>query len=261
MEADAREELRALRARAYGPGADIHEDPRARERLRELEMRVQEQARVRASAASPPAASAPAASPAAPSEPEGEPDAGREPASEEPSPEPRSPRRIATGWWAASVIAALVVGAGAAVAVGAVSQGAGEGQVIASLPPEPEVPWPRFLGVETEDSTMFREFYGMSAVTTERELMGQGTDTCLVIFQADEAEMIASVRRYQWACGSPSFPPSVQFEVVSADSLPEQLVARFPVGSELKFTYVPSPRDDVDAPRVEVTAISPAQED
>ncbi|ANG84668.1 hypothetical protein [Microbacterium aurantiacum] len=230
MEADAREELRALRARAYGPGADIHEDPVARERLRELEALVQEQARDRADAASPPAAAS-----AEPSEPEGEPDAGREPTSEEPAPEPRSPRRISAGWWAASVVAALAVGAGGAVAVTAVSQGAGGAQVIASLPPEPEVPWPRFLGAETGDSTSFREFYGL-------------------------ADMVGSGSGYQWACGTRSFPPSVQFEVGSSNSLPDELRARFPAGTELQFTYVPSPRDDVDAPRIEITEIPPAED-
>ncbi|GAA0489045.1 hypothetical protein [Microbacterium aurantiacum] len=255
MEADAREELRALRARAYGPGADIHEDPVARERLRELEALVQEQARDRADAASPPAAAS-----AEPSKPEGEPDAGREPTSEEPAPEPRSPRRISAGWWAASVVAALAVGAGGAVAVTAVSQGAGGAQVIASLPPEPEVPWPRFLGAETGDSTSFREFYGLATVSAERSWGGPGSDRCLIVFQTVEADMVGSGSGYQWACGTRSFPPSVQFEVGSSNSLPDELRARFPAGTELQFTYVPSPRDDVDAPRIEITEIPPAED-
>lgn len=255
MEADAREELRALRARAYGPGADIHEDPVARERLRELETLVQEQARDRADAASPPAAAS-----AEPSEPEGEPDAGREPTSEEPAPEPRSPRRISPGWWAASVVAALAVGAAGAVAVTAVSEGASRAQVIASLPPEPEVPWPRFLGTELDDSTVFREFFGLTPVSAERQWAGPGSDMCLAVFRSTEADMMASPSGYRWACGTRSFPPAVQFEVVSADALPEELVARFPVGTELQFMYVPSPRDDVDAPRIEVTEVAPADD-
>lgn len=255
MEADAREELRALRARAFGPGADIHDDPVARERLRELEALVQEQARDRADAASPPAAAS-----AEPSKPEGEPDAGREPTSEEPAPEPRSPRRISAGWWAASVVAALAVGAGGAVAVTAVSQGAGGAQVIASLPPEPEVPWPRFLGTELDDSTVFREFFGLTPVSAERQWAGPGSDMCLAVFRSTEADMTASPSGYRWACGTRSFPPAVQFEVVSADALPEELVARFPVGTELQFMYVPSPRDDVDAPRIEVTEVARADD-
>lgn len=256
MEADAREELRALRARAFGPGADIHDDPVARERLRELEALVQEQARERADAASPPAAEAthPAGS-AAP-----EPETDRDSAAEDAAADTPAPRRIATGWWAASVIAALAVGAGGAFAVSAVSQGASGAQVIASLPPEPEVPWPRFLGAETSDSTSFREFYGLATVSAERSWGGPGSDRCLIVFQTVEADMVGSGAGYQWACGTRSFPPSVQFEVGSSNSLPDELRARFPPGTELQFTYVPSPREDVDAPRIEITEIPPADD-
>ncbi|MEV8274365.1 hypothetical protein [Microbacterium sp. NPDC077184] len=255
MEADAREELRALRARAFGPGADIHDDPVARERLRELETLVQERARERADAASPPVAE-----PEGPEEPPDGSDAGREPTPQEPAAEPRSPRRISAGWWAASVVAAFAVGAAGAVAVTAVSQGASGAQVIASLPPEPEVPWPRFLGAETGDSTSFREFYGLATVSAERSWGGPGSDRCLIVFQTVEADMVGSGAGYQWACGTRSFPPSVQFEVGSSNSLPDELRARFPAGTELQFTYVPSPREDVDAPRVEITEIPPADD-
>lgn len=256
MEADAREELRALRARAYGPGADIHEDPVARERLRELEALVQEQARDRADAASPPAAEpdGPAGSVAP------EPEADRDTAAEDATADTAAPRRISPGWWAASVIAALAVGAAGAVAITAVSEGASRAQVIASLPPEPEVPWPRFLGTELDDSTVFREFFGLTPVSAERQWAGPGSDMCLAVFRSTEADMMASPSGYRWACGTRSFPPAVQFEVVSADALPEELVARFPVGTELQFMYVPSPRDDVDAPRIEVTEVAPADD-
>ncbi|WP_460721027.1 hypothetical protein [Microbacterium aureliae] len=40
MGEDASDELRALRARAYGPGADISSDPDALRRLAELEART-----------------------------------------------------------------------------------------------------------------------------------------------------------------------------------------------------------------------------
>src|SRR3954451_4697205 len=40
MDAVERDELRALRARAYGPAADIHDDPAALRRLQELEPRA-----------------------------------------------------------------------------------------------------------------------------------------------------------------------------------------------------------------------------
>jgi hypothetical protein len=40
MDAATRDELRVLRARAYGPSADIDQEPSAIQRLRELESRT-----------------------------------------------------------------------------------------------------------------------------------------------------------------------------------------------------------------------------
>ena len=47
MDDDVREELRLLRARAYGPQADIADDPVAVSRLRDLDPRVPDNRYVR----------------------------------------------------------------------------------------------------------------------------------------------------------------------------------------------------------------------
>lgn len=233
MDDEAHDELRELRYRAYGPGADIHHDVVAMERLRLLE-----------------AAERAEEDPAA-DEPE-RPRVDSEPAerlSGESVAEPvvaSQPRQVLAGWsrrrlvwtWAGSLVAAALVGVTASALGGALSA-PGDPVQVGSLREEADFVWPEFLGTRTDDARGYSTFLGLTALTTDRQWGGGATDTCLIMVEAAEVDSAAGDgRSATLGCGTAAFPASVQFEVTS--DMPAELLERFPLGTELQLVLVKS---------------------
>jgi hypothetical protein len=243
---DTGDELRMLRARAYGPSADIHTDPEALARLAELERATQPIATpaaepaVAADTASVPAGSASAASgtvagldiapPPAEDEPASRPDVRRKPA--------WAPR-----WsmilWPVSVVAALALGAvTTSAAMPLVSRGGGSAQV-AVLLPDPTFDWPEgFFGPPSEGAVGYEVFFGLRALTTSGErFLPNGADICMLLTPTANIPSDGSVESgpTYYGCGAGAFPATVVLTI--DEELPLELRSRFPVGSALQFVF------------------------
>lgn len=235
-----RDELRTLRERAYGPAADIHDDPAALARLHELET----QAAGRRRAPEPPAGDG-----AETRVPEGV-DAGT-PAPERaalagdaPAPAPAPPREATAAaadrttlsrdrpWWrrrtrvlwAGSLVAAMLVGAGLTLGVQALQSGR-----VASLLEDPDAEWPeQFGGPRPPDSRLFESFHGLAAVTGP-DFFGStgGSQTCLYILDTGSGGFAGG------GCGAGPYAATVTVQVAFAS--PRELRERFPDGTALRF--------------------------
>lgn len=252
------DELRSLRERAYGPGADIHDDPVALARLSELEAAAEREAAVERDAAHP--ADAHPADP----HPEG---ADPEPIPEDADPDPiasekqgaaasvpsaaeagepgaaeprgrrgtRLPRRIA--WlWAGSVVLALI--AGAALALAAASWSGERAAVLA----ETDISdWPELsFGEPEEGSRIFEDYFGLTPVVVPDAL---GSDTqqrvpCMfvvILSDYDGGDPPGTAATTVTAgCAYGAFPPVASFTVT--DASPEALREQLPVGTSVRFT-------------------------
>lgn len=261
-----RDELRALRERAYGPAADIHDDPEALARLHELEAQAGVTRGVGAVSARPddaqpaaptdpaPLTATPAAatvnahtgttptphptldpSPAAPTDPAG----GDEDAPGDgiPSTDPEAAADTAPApqpWWrrrmpllwAGSVVAALLLGVGLTLGAQALDSGR-----VAVLHEDPEADWPREVwGGPTEDSVAFDDFYGLSVLSQPQALGQRSTPVpCLVIFVG----VASNVSYVSGACGAGPFP--AQSSILVDEQMPQELRERFAEGTALQF--------------------------
>ncbi|KAF2420832.1 hypothetical protein B2K11_00380 [Microbacterium sp. B35-30] len=264
MDTATLDELRALRARAYGPSADIHQDPAAVRRLHELEAGRKplrspdaEQPAAAADVAKPPTKPAPPASPLQAErarEPETQSDAvqtststdvfgalesavvrrGREGRAAGVSPMMRLT-------WAVSVVAAAALAASATyvltwIAPVSVSSGA---EQIATLEPVPMVDLPPgWFGAGP--SSMAFEFYGMTLFETADGFTASGGTDCFVIVPTEELPA-ADADTANWSmsgavhtgCGVGDFPATIELPVDS--NTPEELRSSFPEGSALQF--------------------------
>lgn len=222
-------ELRDLRRRAYGPNADIHRDPEALNRLRQLEGIDQ--------TPEGPDLGEPAETPmvSAPSVPaDGEEPARTDglPSTADVSPRRRWTRRRLAWTWAGSLIAAVLLGAGL-TAWGSSIVAPGEPVRVATLR-QAALEWPEFLGTATADARGFTEFLGMTAITSERQWGGADTDICVIVLEAADAQMTANDgRTLPLGCGTAAFPATAQFQVTP--DMPAELIERFPVGTQLQF--------------------------
>ncbi|MBD3943066.1 hypothetical protein IF188_15325 [Microbacterium sp. NEAU-LLC] len=265
------DELRALRARAYGPDADIQDDPVALARLRELEdvRRAASVERIAspvaeesmdAAAPAVPSGSLPVAPIPTPDTPDA-PDTADTPASGDapdantstaapappdgiPDPEPatRRPwwRRRIPLLWAASVVAALVAGAGLMLWM----QGIDSGH-IAVLHVDPDEDWPETWGAPTEGALTFEAFHGLTVLSQPQPAFGDGLDTvpCLTVFSAIEG----TITYGGGSCGAGPFPATAAF-VIDTHS-PAELREAFGIGTALQFV--------LDGDRVHVYAKGP----
>jgi len=243
MDDDVREELRLLRARAYGPHADIADDATAVARLRELED-LERQDRL------PPAprvpltsAAAAAGSRAALVTPDGDGDGDGDGHDDDPRDRPAlvgSKRRL---WvWAASlaVVAALASAATAAsLTFVPVTAAAGAPQVD-TLVPAPDAAVPPVFGQRTGAERAYENYYGVAAFTGRAPT--DATDNrnpCLYLLDADEvgADDTRGFRGnfVYGGCGAGVFPATVQFVV--ADGMPDAFVQRFPIGTSMQFVF------------------------
>lgn len=265
MDAALADELRALRARAYGPEADIADDPQAVTRLRELE-----DLHVRSRAGSPRAAEFPehrdavrlATSTAAADR---DMDAGALPASAEGAPpdvlqdapdhvpdeHPRAARssfiaRHRTALWISSLAAAAA--AAAAVTYGAVSfapvaVSSGAPQ-ITTLKPDPTIELPSGWFGRTEDALAW-EFYGLTLSLGTTGFNGTAGDRCLSAFDATRLSTPddSNGGSYSYSgvvysgCQAGVFPATivVPLDGRPGDVTPESLRARFPDAKALQF--------------------------
>ncbi|WP_322410769.1 hypothetical protein [Microbacterium invictum] len=234
-------ELRTLRRRAFGPDADLHLDPAALARLDDLEARA-----LPAPSPSPPAP--PAVTATAPRVAARHPDATGAatdilliPEDEDAASEaddaaparPHRPRPAAT--WAASLVGALVIGAGITAGVMGAAADTGGIRQVATLNVEEDFASPLFMDSETWSVRGFEDFHGMVVMATDRPWLGPGSDECLVITAGGDVNYQSQTfqGRLFVGCGAGDFPASAQFTV--APGLPRDLIAEFPVGTPIQF--------------------------
>lgn len=247
MGIDARDELAALRARAYGPDADIAEDPEALARLRELE-----DGRIGHGAPSTSAAGRSSERQPAPDAetpwPKGTPEHDDPPElapgdrtvpddgpSTEEDPPRASRRRIALMWTASVIVAAMV---SAAVAVFATRQFQDDTGGVATLGADTEFVWPRAFGGPERAGDAYEVFHGIRPLTTDDARRTGASDECLFLLSDDLIDDSDYYSGSIWGsgCGAGAFPAVVAMKVTAG--MPEDLRARFPIGTSLQFTLV-----------------------
>ncbi|KTS13834.1 hypothetical protein [Microbacterium testaceum] len=233
MDADHGSELERLRARAYGPNADIEGDPAAVARLRELEDRE----RMRTAPLE--------------AETEADPDDGTDPPQADPEPQeaepaPRRPllrsrRRV---WVAAVAVAGVVALTSAATAAGvsvtAVDRTAGIAQTdTLTADPDAQLGSAGYLGFDPEQTRGFADYYGLTVFSGVSQIDSEGNQAeCLIALDTSEVREADSPRSAPrgirvGGCGAGPFPASVEFIVTS--SFPEPFRARYPVGTAMQF--------------------------
>ncbi|MBA8817018.1 hypothetical protein FHX48_002112 [Microbacterium halimionae] len=247
MNDEVNAELRALRARAYGPNADLHDDPEALRRLQELEAMSRGADTVPDSDETTSEAPSPAEEFLALPElqPDAEPGLDIEPALTNESAERTrwSARRIGMVW-VASVVAAVVVATAVTAVVSRRVQA--DPQEIAVLTVNPAAELPGFLTSSFGDAPpepsqdakqkAFTEFYGLSAFTVPAERWGYGVDeTCLILgatagFSPESDSFEGPLYS---GCSTGTFPATLQFVV--SNSVPQELQDAYPEGTAFQF--------------------------
>ncbi|MFB7892087.1 hypothetical protein ACFC1I_07810 [Microbacterium sp. NPDC056044] len=216
--ADAAAELRALRLRAYGPDADIRDDPEALRRLHELEGRT---------------AGTPAGEVPRPGEPGEVSTVREEPPAGPPAREPvaKTPwwERHRTLLWGGSLVIAAVLG----VAVGSVQLPPDREQV-AVLGADADGQWPEQMwGARPPDGVTYEEYLGLTAIASARDF-GNGTNsTCLWVYDSASVNFGLSAG----SCAAGSAPASTTIAVTA--QAPPALLEEFGEGTTLQFV-----RDD-----------------
>ena len=262
IDSAAHDELRTLRERAYGPAADIDQDPAAVQRLSELESRLAEPRAERKpqperkpepepaaplTPAERPAdatpARAPAASPAEPAaagaeSPPRSPDVGQAAS----APHSTRARKVL---WALSVAAAAGVAAAITFSLMHITtiSASGDATQIASLEPSATVQVPTgFMGAGPSARTF--EFFGYTifeATGAFAYAPSQGSDCFAVIASTQVPEEYDAQQGWSFdspvysACRAGGFPAVAQFIVDSA--APEETRTRFADGAALRFVF------------------------
>lgn len=241
---DAAAELRRLRARAYGPDADIAADPVAMARLQKLEDAARAQAAappvranaepVRSEAPAPVAAVVPATIEAAETEEQADAAEADDLSSDRLRRWSRWSRRRTAVFAAIALVVIVVTAVGATSFV--VRRSGYVAPVAAVLPPAPDRDIPEIFGITEDNSTVFADFAGMTPVASEIIWNGEGTRQCLLVA---ETELLDDGSRNTFpgvvysSCGAGPFPATVTFSV-GFDG-PESLRDRYPAGSSLQF--------------------------
>lgn len=231
-------ELDRLRARAYGPAADLAGDPGALERLQELEDLV-------AAERMPPPApdTGPEAAPgdlhvAASGV---DPDPGAEPpAAEVVDPAPR--RRVwrialPVAWAMSLVIVGAIVAGHTFLTTSAVLlpvARSGDARQVAVIHESTTVAIPRFFGSSDVEPRRFADFAGLTVIAATG-WADDPTDVCMLLMRTSDYNPGADYINgpIYTACGAGQFPPSLSVRV--SDDMPDQIRERFPVGSSLQF--------------------------
>ncbi|MFB7892176.1 hypothetical protein ACFC1I_08255 [Microbacterium sp. NPDC056044] len=229
------EELRALRTRAYGPNADIHEDAAALVRLRELEARATGDG---GDASATPLTVDPRMAPTAigvtgPDSTGHESVEAGEVAVDADEPggavaAAESPmwwrRRIPVLWTAAGIVVGVVLGIGLSSLV---QPGAPER--VAVLDVDAGAEWPNeIFGVGPDDGRRYEEFHGLTVVGYDRTTDVGGSQSCLAVLTAPDGSGFAA-----GGCGAAAFPANASMEITSLS--PQELRDEFPEGTSLRF--------------------------
>lgn len=250
----AADELRALRLRAYGPEADIEEDPGAVRRLAELEEQVRHErepaiaedawqegteefadepswADAEDPEARPGGAETPVGLDASPEDPGSEraAPAGAAPGGGLTDPLEAPPTRSAPWWrrtrvlWPVSIVATAVAVWGLSVGIAALDEGR-----VGVLAVDEDAKWPAdMFGDAREGARVFEEFHGMSVYVTPQEWSDDDSLFCLYVRQYDE------VGASTGGCAAGAYPPTAAV-LVGPDS-PDALRERFADGTALQF--------------------------
>lgn len=258
MDATADDELRELRARAYGPHADIASDPAAMRRLQELESShvTAPVRRERARPASEPSLASSADGDAARSD-RGE-GSDEDSLSEDEDVPPLPPfPPPASGWsawvarrqallWAASVVVTAAVAAAITytlVSIPTIPASADASQIATlELTPTGAIP-PGWFGAEKD--TAAAEFAGMTVFAAPGWYSDSGQraseDRCLNVVRSDQVPAAADFTETSWsfdgqmysACGVGAFRASVALPFDGGIS--DELAERYPAGVALQF--------------------------
>lgn len=240
------DELQRLRARAYGPDADIAGDPAALRRLAELEERQREAE----PAASPPGDHRPdeadsdgarrgASSANESAAHTGAQTGGQRDAQRDAGPSPRRITRWLPGLWAVSL---LLVAALAAVMTFTTTTALlrpvpiGQTRQVATIELGSDFLAPRYLGLEQRtESRGHRDWYGLTILVVRGTWYGDTEDECLVIMrQADvDPNSDALTSPMFTGCGAGGLPAVLQLRV--NDVMPDELREEFPSGTGLRF--------------------------
>ncbi|MGC0369947.1 hypothetical protein RKD05_002199 [Microbacterium sp. SLBN-111] len=235
------EELRRLRARAYGPDADISADPGALQRLAELE----DQQRREFARPVAPATEAVSAAEIVEAVPEDSPlpEAFADAETDEEPPRRGRPIRSRRVFWLWGISLALVAALSSAltvvsVAILPVQTSAGVPQ-IATLKPEVGRPMPGIFGPASSEGRAYPDFFGMTAFVAYAQFGPEGErNACIFVTPTatvDELDAGGYSGFSQSGCGAGVFPPTAQFVVNS--TAPDTFVARFPPGSSVQFVF------------------------
>ncbi|GAB3603115.1 hypothetical protein [Microbacterium aureliae] len=236
------DELRMLRARAYGPDADILDDADALERLRELE---DEARRAALDAPAPAAAPTPATPPPARVESAADdgttsladaaPDLAPDDVDVDPAgpviatPRRRwyrllTPRRLALLWVVSLVFAGLVA---SAVTLALTSDGHRE---VAVLQEAEDAEWPtNIFGTKANGAAVFEDLAGLMVVAMPGWSPGAAEAMCLYVVDSNPARGSISTG----GCAAGSFPATGALTVTT--SSPRELRDRFELGVSLQF--------------------------
>lgn len=253
MDAATLDELRTLRARAYGPSADIDQDPAALRRLHELEGRrgaPDAAVPVEPSGHQALVQSEPVEAPLLPTADDGaEIFAVDESSATEPdvpvSARARTSRRPSSqtvALWTLSVLGAAALASGLTYSLTSappVAAPSGATQ-IDTLEPDPfiEVPVGWF---GAGPSSIAFEYYGLTIFESTGGYAAVGTDCFAVVATEQMPELDADTNSWSMSgimyngCRAGAFPATVQFVVDS--NAPQQLRDRFPSDSALQFVF------------------------
>lgn len=252
MNDDAAAELQALRARAYGPDADILRDPVAYDRLQDLEAQLRSEQRGpersgavpgTSSVASSTEGGAPSSAAAAAGTGDQESAGTAVPRSTERasesgaraawSPLTRVPP-LARAFWLISVMAVATLAASVTwglASIPVISEGSGARQ-IAALDPDPSATAPPFGNTDTPPVGF--QFAGYTLITATNSSDGVDSE-CLVVFRTadvDDESGFPNGPTY-YGCGAGTFPPSASLQIHAGS--PAEALERFGEGSSLQF--------------------------
>lgn len=240
MDAAADEELRALRARAYGPAADILGDFAALQRLRQLEGRAPDHEGDPADAVTPdlPPGTETSVEPPTANETADAADPGASTQSDAPTGRPR--RRLAA-LWVASVLVSSALAAAITytlTAIPPVSDSPGE--QIATLEPNSSVTIPTGWFDADEDTLVF-DFYELTVFTRGIHGYPAPYSGCLSVVRTDLVPAEEDFDPSGWSfsgehyynCGIGEFTPVV---LVPFDyATPDEVNSRYPTATALRF--------------------------
>lgn len=224
------EELELLRERAYGPNADIRDDPSALQRLRHLEghgATVEELLDG--------VEKIPLPDPAASGSPI-DTDTER-PTSSAYADEPRTttprPTPIAAALaLAGAAILAVITSATTAAIVRAESPYA-DVQFVTSLPAQDNTTWPSSLGEPKAGDKRYADFLGYTVFFRETTSeTGAGTD-CLSVLTPDNAQRDPARGAVVTTCGAAAFPPATT--LVVSETSPPSVLNYYRIGTVLQF--------------------------